>query len=892
MKQKKLSWLIAGMFILPGAAISTSAMAQQAVAAQEDVIPQVTVSGIRSSVRNALAVKEASNSMVEVIASEDIGKLPDTTIAESLARLPGLSAGMDRGNASQIVARGMGPRFIGATLNGRELASSELNRAVRFEQFPSESLSGAVVYKTQAADIVEGGIATTIDLQTVKPLSYSGRQASLKADVLHYAIASKVDGAKGTQPRLGGIYIDQFLDKSVGVALAFSHQVQPSIETNVTSGGFNEDHSSDLTGDGKVDRTPWGLGSSVKRGKDTRSSVLGKVEWKPSSNAFITADVYYAQAKINEPGAGRWLDPGTGNWDGWQKADYSNVDSRNGYVVGASVKNVGVVTNDTVWLQDMDNLAGGLNGKFNVGEWKLEADVSSSRASRDSQWRDVRMNTLTGHTLSWLMTDPDHMNYNYGFDTGNPANFSANAPKLYVDTDGHLDDRLNGVHLSAARPLELGLIDRVKFGARLTEREKSYRQTTWSIAPNGTIPNSAYHTLHVDGMPDFVVLNDFAGTVASIYGANAFDPSGRMPTNSDRKAAWRVRERSSAVYAQADINGDLLGKPVRGNVGVRVVHTEQSGDGLVGNAGSAWTQQPDGSWAPPAETLTPFTDGTSYTRILPSMNLIFSTTAEQQLRFSVARAMSRAPIDEMRGAQSITRPGTLAEPLSGSGGNPRLLPMMANQVDLAYQWYFGKGNLLSAGAFYKKVSQYITIQQQTSTMVSNDPTLNGRPITYTRSVNGNGGDLRGIELIYQQSFSSLPAPFDGLGLSSNYSYTTSNIKEAIPVASPYPIEGLIKNLAGVTLWYEKAGYEARVSANHHSAVPRTPGWDTGKLISNNAETWVSMNFSKYLTSNLQLRFGIENVTNQRVVFTSANNPASIEVSNFGRRYNLGLSYKL
>ena len=201
MKQKKLSWLIASLC----AAAASPTLAQAPVTTQE--VQQVTVSGIRASVRNALAVKEASNSMVEVIASEDIGKLPDTTIAESLARLPGLSSGLDRGNASQVVARGLGPRFIGATLNGRELASSEPNRAVRFEQFPSESLSGATVYKTQSAELVEGGVATSIDLQTVQPLKYSGRQASLKADALYYALSRDIPGASKTAPRVGGIYI-------------------------------------------------------------------------------------------------------------------------------------------------------------------------------------------------------------------------------------------------------------------------------------------------------------------------------------------------------------------------------------------------------------------------------------------------------------------------------------------------------------------------------------------------------------------------------------------------------------------------------------------------------------------------------------------------------------
>ena len=243
MKHKKMSLLIATLFSTP--LMAQQAFAQEAAAAQAAVpaaqaaapvageIQQINVTGIRASVRNALAVKEASNSMVEVIASEDIGKLPDTTIAESLARLPGLSSGLDRGNASQIIARGMGPRFIGATLNGRELASTEASRAVRFEQFPSESVSGATVYKTQNAELVEGGIATTIDLQTVSPLKYNGRQLNLKADALYYPIAKDIAGADKTKPRVGGIWVDQFLNKTLGAAIAFSYQDQPVRSTGM-----------------------------------------------------------------------------------------------------------------------------------------------------------------------------------------------------------------------------------------------------------------------------------------------------------------------------------------------------------------------------------------------------------------------------------------------------------------------------------------------------------------------------------------------------------------------------------------------------------------------------------------------------------------------------------
>jgi len=871
MQQKTLSVLVRSLFPLL-ALPAIPALAQQSTPAEppaggDTAVQQVVVSGIRASVRSALSVKENSNSMVEVVASEDIGKLPDTTIAESLARLPGLAAGLDRGNASQIVARGMGERFIGATLNGRELASSEPNRAVRFEQFPSESLSGAIVYKTQNADLVEGGVATTIDLQTVQPLKYNGRQASLKADALYYPLAKDVD-AQTVRPRLGGIWIDQFANRSVGAAVAFSYQKQPSIEERKNHWGFNEDHSADLNGDGKVDKTPWGFEDELKSGTNERSSVLGKLEWKASPDALITADLYFARNKIREPSVQHWTGD-VGNWDGWQTGNYSNVDIRNGYVTGATVKDVSLTTHSTRWIQNMDNFAGGLNGKFNVGDWKVEADVATSRASRASQWADVRNTTANNGTLSWAFTGNEQQSYSYSQDTGNLATFGA--PSLYIDNDGHVHDRLDSAQLSGALPLDLGPVSRIKIGARFADREKSYRQTTWNISPNNAaIPASAYTTINVPGYFPALMLNDFEGTVSSTFGPGALDAGGRTPTANDLLAGWRVKERTSALYAQADLDGEMFGLKYRGNAGVRVLHTSQTGEGMESVNGAAPTA---------------VSGGASYTKALPSVNLIFGLDEEQkhQVRFSLARAMSRAPMDEMRASRQIsmdTTPGS-QQPLTGSAGNPGLLPMMANQADLAYQWYFDKGSLFSAALFYKQIGSYIGITTDTTT-------IGNRQAVITRSINGEGGYVRGLELVYQHAFTRLPAPFDGLGVAANWSYNESDIHE---YTNDYPMEGLMRNNGGVTLWYEKNGFEARLSANYHSPFVRMPRWTAGYMAENGEETYVTANFSYYLTPQLQLRVGLDNITNQKVVYTQNANAYMQNVMEYGRRYNVGLSYK-
>ncbi|MYM82142.1 TonB-dependent receptor [Duganella sp. FT50W] len=874
MKQKKVSWLIATLFTSP--LLVQQAFAQEAAApAATGDIQQVNVTGIRASVRNALAAKEASNSIVEVVSSEDIGKLPDTTIAESLARLPGLSSGLDRGNASQIVARGMGPRFIGATLNGRELASSEPNRAVRFEQFPSESISGATVYKTQSADLVEGGVATTIDLQTVSPLRYNGRQINLKADALYYPLAKEIPGADKTAPRIGGVYIDQFANKTIGAAIAFSYQDQPSVQKNIQHWGFNENTADQVVAGGKTGKAPWGFQDEARHGKDKRSSVLGKVEFKPNNDVLITADTYYAQAKIDERGLQHWVD-GVGNWGGTNSAAFSNLDVRDGYIVGGTINNASLINNDFKYVQDTSVAASGLNGKFTAGDWKVETDLSTSHARRGSQWSDIRQYANGGVPVSWSFTGDERQVYSYGIDSTNPANFVA--PTLYVDKNGQVKDLLNAVSVSAARPIENSIISRLKIGIRASDREKSYHQTTWTLSPlaGSTIPSSAYETVNVSGFPGFFALKDFDGTVSSAFGANALNPNGQTreswQVQGDAVAGWKVKERSTSAYVQGDLDGEAFGKTYRGNVGVRLVHTKQTGYGVQPQANNV---------------LADTSDGTSYTEILPSMNLIFNMdeAQERQIRFSVARAMSRAPIDEMRGSRNLSVNTDTSQPLTGSAGNPQLKPMMANQLDLAYQWYFAKGSLLSAGVFYKQVQRYIAITTEQAT-------FNGRVATVTRSVNGEGGNIRGLELAYQQAFTSLPAPFDGLGIASNYAYTNSSIREQVPTTNPFPVEGLMKHNGGVTLWYEKAGYEARLSANYHSEFVRNPSWDAGKLLVNDAETYVTLNLAKQLTPNLQLRFGIDNLTNQKAVYTSGNIPYQQEVTEFGRRYNLGLSFKL
>jgi len=874
---RRLGALIHAAFMLPVFAGAAGAHAQAATAAAapasaasqaDDGALTVTVVGVSASLRSAVAAKNDSNSMIEVIAAEDIGKLPDTTIAESLARLPGLAAGIDRGNASQLVARGLGPRFIGSTLNGREFATTEPDRAVRFEMFPSESISGAKVYKTQSAELVEGGIATTVDLQTVSPLAYKERMASIKADAEYYKQGADIEGAKKVAPRLGAVYVDQFADHTIGVALAASYFDQPDVSDQFQNYGFNGASAWDVDGTGGSETPPWGFQNQVVNGTNKRSSVLGKVEWKPDADTSVTGDVYTANSDIHENSM--YHVAGTGY-------PYTDITVSDGFVTGGTAQNVSMNTVEGLWKQNQRDFAAGLNGKTKLAGWKLEGDVARSTATRDTLWAGVGLWMKTNGALTWSAPYNGWATYSYSEDTGNPDNYGDTVYEQWgPNYAGHLTDSLDSQVLNMSRDVNWGSVSAVKLGLRATQREKRYDQISWDF-DDTTVPLSTadLQRVHVSGRPDFV---DFIGgldsAITKYFGADALSTSGRTATDSDLvNKDWRARENNTSAYVQFDLSGDGLAKGYRGDFGLRVAHTDQTGYGY---------QQVDATGAPQLVS-----DGLGYTRFLPSLNLVFSLdeAEEQQLRFGASRAMSRAPLDVMNDAHVVTTPTEAGQLTTVTGGNPRLKPMMANQLDLAYEDFFAKGSLVSAGVFFKQITDYIALDTV-------EGTYNGQDAYFTEQVNRAGGHAQGFELVYQQAFSKLPGLWSGLGVMANYTYTNSNIKDMASDGSPIPTNGLMKHNMGATLWYEHAGFEARLSANHHSQYNRAPTWDSTQFYYNGAETWASLNLSQQITSHLQARFGIENLTNQRVIYTDPTERYNQWDFQYGRRFDIGLTYKL
>ena len=370
-----------------------------AVAQQAD--QSVVVTGIRRGIEDSVSVKRNSDGIMEVVSAEDIGKLPDVSIAESLARLPGLVGQRVAGRVQEIQIRGLSGDFAGTLLNGRQQVTTGDNRSVEFDQFPSELIGQVRVYKTPEARVIGNGLSGTIDMRTVRPLDFSSRAVALNARMEKNSNGAVNADTNATGKRFSASYIDQFADRTIGVALGFAHLDTPGQELHYKAWGF----SANDTKRDCLAHPEWGCGpvTGVAPGatflngfevealsrKQTRDGLMGVFEFKPSKELHSTVDLYYSKFKKDESMRGLMGSMGDA-WGGAAGAAFSNVKteqvgSATTLVTSANVAGVPnmVLRNDLNTRTD-ELKSAGWNTEYKLGDgWKLVADLSYSNAKRD-----------------------------------------------------------------------------------------------------------------------------------------------------------------------------------------------------------------------------------------------------------------------------------------------------------------------------------------------------------------------------------------------------------------------------------------------------------------------------------------------------------------------------
>lgn len=917
-----------------------SALAQDEQAADE-AVEEIVIKGFRSSIENAIATKKTSSSIVEAISAEDIGKLPDVSIAESLGRLPGLATQRLDGRAQVLSIRGLGPDLSTALLNGREQVSTSDNRGVEYDQYPSELLTAAVVYKTPDASLIGQGLAGTVDLRTIRPLEKNERILSANA---RYELNG--NGSLNPDSPSGGIrgsvtYVDQFAGDTIGVAFGFAYQSTPTQNERYNAWGYpsigNRDEPEGLPpvpyfdnagNPAPTDTLVLGGAKPFVQSNDLdRYGLIGILEFEPNSDFNTSIDLYYSDFKEEVRLRGiefplQWAGVGGDLRDGFT--------IENGRVVDGTFDNVFAVVRNDYNRRDAELFAAGWNTKYTINEdWAVELDLSYSRAERDDEL--VESYSGTGYagngqpnSVRIRQLDNGLTTFESALDYGNRDLFVLTDPQGWGRGAGFVQagfinspetiDELTHLRGSVDRQLDLGFVSSVEVGVDLSRRDKERNidQDFLTLAGTTTLDDG---TVLVGGssapIPQEALLGrqvglEFLGVPSQV----TYDPlyllnNGILIRNPaelssfDVPQSWEVREDILVAYAKFEVDSQVGDIPVIGNFGVQFVYTDQSSQGSRVLAGAETPEFID------------FEDGDKYSHWLPSLNLIFSVADDTQVRFGAARTLARARPDQINASLSLRtndeRRGS-TDPAQGffsaNGGNPRLKPTISNSVDLSIEHYFGGSGYVAFAAFYKDLQDFVNESDgvffdfaEFADDFPGDGPIGTTIGTISGPTNDGRGHIKGFEFTASVPLELIADPLEGFGLISSASYTDSKVLLG-DNTDPITVRGLSKWVVNSTAYFEKHGFQARISHRYRSGFLAEVSGISAQRIFRSAknesifDAQVGYSFEEGVFDGLTVTFQANNLTDEPfTTFDTGQGPSSvIDHQSFGRNFVIGASY--
>jgi TonB-dependent receptor len=898
-----------------------------------DGAADIVITGIRASQRQSINIKRNAVNAVDAIASEDLGKMPDQNVAESLQRVPGITIDRTRGVGNGVTVRGLGPQFNTVTVNGRVIATDQPGREFNFDVLPSELIAGAEVSKSPQANLNGASIGATVDIKTLRPLEQqSGLRGGGSARVNYNELSDK-------KAPSGAAYLTWKDDSGrFGASLVVAYDNKNERTDNFSVGASSSPRSFDDGYYGSVSNAGGGLcvGSAtggacapridtskaglfrnvdmyhnlfnqVEFSNRKRLGVSGALQFKPTDELTLTADGLVSRHNEHYHASGIGPDFSGGTLvnqvieGGADTTEIVAGQPRTVHVGGTAVSES--FTNGTVdeivenrRTKSTTSLFG-FNAKWARGPFKIALDVDASRAKSnnpDGIFTTVRLKNIdytydrrTGSPIASLtMSNPNYSNAST--DVNHRLAHYINAAAQ------NLDDKIEEGRLEGSWD-DGGAISAFT-GVGYSERTK---QTTGFTEPNQcaycgsdvALPSSLFTPTNFNwfggkgggNTSDWVDYNT-SDLFQTMLGLNSTaDPalhSGSLqPLAVDPAASSSVREKVALGYVMLQFKGDIGGLPLAVNTGVRVEDTNFTSRGQGQTVLSA---KPNGTGQNVIvlSGLTGLNFKGHYTDILPSVNARLDLTDKLILRAAASRVISRPTLTDLSPAQSISsNPGN--ERITR--GNPNLQPFRASQGEAGLEWYYNRDSLLSATLFYKSIDSFIT--RGVSTQQVDQVTF-----IIDQPVNGKGATVKGLEVSYRTLFKGLWAPLDGFGTQLSYTYTSSNASytNAARDAVSYSLQGLSKNSYTAVGFYEKGPIQVRASYTWRDRYLVTPQTQTGvpEFSDNYDQLDAGAQFT--LTKNIILTADATNMTNSKE-FHYANVIGNTQsYRRVGRRYTGGV----
>ena len=831
----------------------------------------IVVTGFRAALRSATAKKKNSETVVESVSAEDIGKLPDNGIGESIARLPGLAAQRNNGRANIISIRGFGPDFSTTTLNGRQQTTTNDSRAVEFDQYPSEILAGVDVYKTAEADHTAGGLVGSIDLRTIRPLDYGKRILAVGVRGT-YVDQKLLPNSNDKGGRVFGTFVDQFANDTIGLAVSAAYTNEPYQTRDWNAWGYKA-YPGGAQGLSGV--KTWFESDQLKRFGGTAT-----LQARLSDNVTTTLDGFYSHFVDNVDQKGFEM-PFNG--------PITNVTSANGAVTSATISDIPVIENYSTdhradqYAIGWNTLWDGHNG------WRAMADLSWSRTDRTEDHLETTAGL--GHalpcctaTVTYNVTDHGPVfTSDYDAASSDLVLTDVQGWSGAVNQAGYDKIRSSKDDLKEARAeieREVGsFIKSIKIGVDYTDHSKVLTQDEATLVPPdganfATIPSSLLQ-------PSFALDRGF-GPILS-WDPRSLVPEGVLdfvPNAYGINAGYDVIEKVFTPYVMAPLDAQLGAAALTGNIGLQAVHTDLRSTGVT---------------HPPAED--------KYWMWLPSLNLNLRWDNGFVIRFAASKEYMRPRLTDLNNVLDFHYDTQLKE-YSGGGGNPFLRPYQAKAVDLNFEKYFGTKGYVALQTFYKHIDTYIANGNNPNYDYSQFPpppneVVPPTPIgLFNGNVNTHGGYMYGAELAATLPFDIFSPGLDGFGLTGGAGYTKTHVLDFN--GNPSVIPGYSKWVANLTAFYEKNGFSVRGSMRYRSGfvgdfVLYSGGLDRQYVLAETIyDAQIGYDFpTSSRLSGLSLFLQGQNLTNERsATLADPSLPDTwYKYQTYGRRFLAGATYK-
>ena len=828
-----VSTSLVGAMAAPAWAQASDAPQQTTNAPQDN--SDVVVTGFRKSLQDSADTKRRANSIVDVISAEDVGKFPDTNVAESLSHLPGVTVDHQFGEGEQVSVAGVEPALNRILIDGHSIASADWggnpsdrsSRSFNYSLLSPEIISQAIVYKTPEARIQEGAIGATVDIVTRKPLDlkpntitatggYEYNDRSKRGSPRGSVLYSWHNDA-GTFGFLGSVSFDREYLSRAGVAVYgymtgdtfFQHDANGAVVRDASNQPVPQNAGLQVSGGSYNDlltaRLPAFLAHEYFQQTRQRLGFSGALQFKPADNLTLTATGLVIRGK----------------YDNFSNSEFSyNV--RGNLIQSATITN-GLITSATFgpgsgtnWTGELDtnyrrtrikNDSATLAFDWDLNGWKVTGNGGYTRASGGKKPEYLlNFRTLQGFTvgangrnttLDWQFPASDATQW---VSTSPGESHLQTEPAVLAATNGagffgaqiggitnaeQTVDKEKFAQVDVAKEVSLGPITSILFGARYNDHDNqqttyggaTFTNNAFTLADLGsyTLDNGLFDGLSTTGnsVPYATLTKDNA--IAALNAPGTLNVTRSLDTGS----YFKVNEKIATAYLQGNFE---FGK-FRGNIGGRFVHTKDTSSYYL-TSGDV-TQL----------VVAPRNDN----RFLPAFNLAYEAGPGVVLRVAAAKVIARPRYSQLAGA--LTLDDTQR---TGSGGNPDLKPYAATNFGLSAEWYFSRSGYMSGEIFYRDITNYISNQNVTQTRTN---ALTGQTLDYAISTPINGGKAKvtGFSLTLQT-----PIAY-GFGIQANYTFADADTGlngQGLPYLS--------RNTYNIVPYFESGPFQARLSYNYRS----------------------------------------------------------------------------